>query len=142
MASYVEDFRPSAGVRTPRAALPSDAPRLRLDGDWRLRWSPRIEDADDFADPELDDSGWDTVAVPSSLPMQGYGKPWYTNVVYPFPIDPPFVPTENPTADHRLTFDLPAGWDGKPVVLRFEGVESCAKVWLKASSSVFTPAAG
>jgi beta-galactosidase len=130
MASYVEDFRPSAGVRTPRAALHSDAPQLRLDGQWRLRWSPRIEDADHFADPELDDSGWDTVAVPSSLPMQGYGKPWYTNTVYPFPIDPPFVPTENPTADHRLAFELPAGWDGKPVVLRFEGVESCAKVWL------------
>ena len=130
MSAYVEDFPPSAGVRAPRAALHSDAPQLRLDGQWRLRWSPRIEDADDFADPDLDDSAWDTVVVPSSLPLQGYGSPWYTNTVYPFPIDPPFVPTDNPTADHRLRFDRPAGWGDGRSLLRFEGVESCAKVWL------------
>jgi beta-galactosidase len=101
--SYVEDFRPSEGVSTPRAALRSDAPQLRLDGWWRLRWSARIADADDFHDPDLDDSGWDAVAVPSSLPLHGFGSPWYTNTAYPFPIDPPFVPPDNPTADHGST---------------------------------------
>ncbi len=135
MASYIEDFRPSQGTLAPRAALTGDAPRLRLDGTWRLRRTPRIADAGDFHDPELDDSGWDQVAVPSSLPLQGHGSPWYTNTVYPFPIDPPYVPTENPTADHRTRFDLPADWAGSGSAgdrtwLRFEGVESCARVWL------------
>ncbi|MEO7746086.1 MAG: glycoside hydrolase family 2 TIM barrel-domain containing protein [Actinomycetota bacterium] len=130
MTSYVEDFAPSHGVIAPRAALRTDAPQLRLDGSWRLRWSARSADADDFHDPDLDDSAWDTVAVPSSLPMQGFGTPWYTNTVYPFPIDPPFVPTQNPTADHRTRFDLPDDWTGGRTLLRFEGVESCAKVWL------------
>ncbi|HKG50758.1 MAG TPA: glycoside hydrolase family 2 TIM barrel-domain containing protein, partial [Actinomycetales bacterium] len=133
MASYLEDFRPSVGTAAPRAALDSDAPQLRLDGDWRLRWSARPGDADDFHDPDLDDSGWDVVPVPSSLPLRGYGRPWYTNVVYPFPVDPPHVPTENPTADHRTAFDLPDGWLGTRTLLRFEGVESCARVWLNGT---------
>ncbi len=137
VVTYVEDVVPSAGVIAPRAALHTDAPQLRLDGEWRLRWRPRIADAADFHDPDLDDSAWDTVPVPSSLPMQGHGSPWYTNVVYPFPVDPPFVPTQNPTADHRTRFDLPAGWDGERTLLRFEGVESCARVWLNGAEVGF-----
>jgi beta-galactosidase len=133
MPSYLEDFRPSVGTVAPRAALHTDAPSLKLDGTWRLRWSPRVADADDFADPDLDDAGWDQVPVPSSLPLHGYGRPWYTNVVYPFPVDPPHVPTENPTADHRTTFELPAGWLGTRTLLRFEGVESHARVWLNGT---------
>ncbi|MEK8173528.1 sugar-binding domain-containing protein [Streptomyces sp. M19] len=46
-------------------------------------------------------------------------------------MDPPRTPAENPTGDHRHVFDLPADWpDGGEAVLRFEGVESCARVWL------------
>ena len=54
--------------------------------------------------------------------------PLYTNTAYPIPLDPPRVPTENPTGDYRLVFDVPA--DFGPAVLRFQGVDSCAKVWL------------
>ena len=64
-----------------------------------------------FADPGFDDSGWATLPVPSHWQPNGYGAPAYTNVLYLFLVDPPHVPTENPTGDHRLRFRLPADWD-------------------------------
>ncbi|MDA6125932.1 beta-D-galactosidase subunit alpha, partial [Escherichia coli] len=50
----------------------------------------------------------------------------------PFPVEPPFVPDENPTADHRRTFEHP-GWDVERVLLRFDGVESVHQVWLNGT---------
>jgi beta-galactosidase len=106
---------------------------MSLNGEWRFRLSPTAsaEDAS-FAQPGFDASGWGTVAVPGHWVLQGAGgAPAYTNVAYPFPVDPPLVPTGNPTGDHLLTFDLPAGWpEGGDCVLRFDGVESAARVWL------------
>ena len=58
-----------------------------------------------------------------------YGRPIYTNVRYPFPIDPPHVPDENPTGDHRRDFELP-DWSYERLLLRFDGVESIYRVWL------------
>ena len=105
-ADYFESHQPVRIVGRPRAHLHSDAPALSLDGDWRFRLSPTVAAATDFADPGLDDTAWDVLPVPSSWPMHGYGKPAYTNVRYPFPVDPPQVPTENLTGDHRRTFEL------------------------------------
>ena len=127
---YVESYEPGTGRRAPRAWLRSDAPVLPLNGEWRFRLSATATVSEDFARPEYDDAGWDTLPVPSSWPMHGYGSPAYTNVVYPFPVDPPHVPTENPTGDHRRAFEVPAGWAGGRAVLRFDGVDSCARVWL------------
>jgi len=58
--------------------------------------------------------------------------PLYTNTAYPIPLDPPYVSDENPTGDYRLVFDAPSGFGGTggAAVLRFQGVDSCAKVWL------------
>nr|WP_257210880.1 sugar-binding domain-containing protein [Actinomyces ruminis] len=62
---------------------------------------------------------------------------WYTNVQYPIPVDPPYVPDENPTADHVRTFTLPADWSledsGALQVLRLDGVESFASVWVNGT---------
>ena len=135
--TYYDDFVPHQGLRAPRAFLHTDAPRLSLDGDWRFRLSPIADVPADFTDPAFDDSGWDTLAVPAHWPLHGHGNPWYTNVVYPFPVDPPHPPEENPTGDYRVAFDLPADWAGRSVVLRFDGVESCAKVWLNGAELGF-----
>jgi beta-galactosidase len=135
--TYYDDFVPHQGLREPRAYLRTDAPRLSLDGDWRFRLSPVADLPTDFADPAFDDSGWDSIAVPCHWPLRGYGNPWYTNVVYPFPVDPPHPPEENPTGDHRVAFDVPDDWAGRRVVLRFDGVESCAKVWLNGTELGF-----
>jgi beta-galactosidase len=90
--------------------------------------------AEDFAAENFDDSGWDSIPVPSHWVLQGdgtYGRPIYTNVQFPFPIDPPYVPDENPTGDYRRHFDVPADWsDAERVVLRFDGVESVFKLWV------------
>ncbi|TDV52152.1 glycoside hydrolase family 2 TIM barrel-domain containing protein [Actinophytocola oryzae] len=135
--SYYDDFAPHEGIRAPRALLHTSAPRLSLDGDWRFRLSPVADVPADFVDPEFDDSAWGTLAVPAHWPRHGHGTPWYTNVVYPFPVDPPHPPEENPTGDYRIGFDLPAEFTGRHVVLRFEGVESCARVWLNGTELGF-----
>ncbi|HEY1573028.1 MAG TPA: glycoside hydrolase family 2 TIM barrel-domain containing protein [Pseudonocardiaceae bacterium] len=126
---YLEDPVPS-GILPPRAPAASDAPRLSLDGAWRFRHHETAADASaDFADPDLEDGEWATLPVPAHWQLHGYGSPAYTNVYYPFPIDPPHVPDENPTGEYRRTFDLPADWPAGGAVLRFEGVDSCYRVW-------------
>ncbi|HSK36614.1 MAG TPA: glycoside hydrolase family 2 TIM barrel-domain containing protein, partial [Actinomycetota bacterium] len=107
----------------------SDAGSLDLSGSWRFRLSPRATDDHGFADPGFDDSGWARLPVPSHWQLHGYGAPAYTNVRYPFPVDPPHVPTENPTGDYRVGFRLPEGWDAERTVLRFEGADSFLQVW-------------
>jgi beta-galactosidase len=119
-----------AGALPPRAWSRTDAPFLELSGEWRFRLSPRADADDGFAGPAFDDSGWDRLPVPSHWQLHGYGAPAYTNVVYPFPVDPPHVPTGNPTGDYRVRFRLPPGWPAERTVLRFEGVDSCCRVWV------------
>ncbi|MEV0716813.1 glycoside hydrolase family 2 TIM barrel-domain containing protein [Asanoa sp. NPDC050611] len=120
------------GTVAPRAALHTYAPSIDLSGAWRFRLSPTA-DAGDFAGADFDDSGWDVLPVPSSWPMHGYGQPAYTNITYTFPLDPPHVPTENPTGDHRRVVDVPADWAGQRVLLRFEGVDSLGRVWVNGA---------
>ncbi len=128
---YFEDFSPGYGTAPPRAALRSDAARLDLSGEWAFRFSAaQIPEPDGFELPGFDDAGWDRLRVPSHWQLQGYGRPAYLNIAYPIPVDPPFVPDENPTGDYRCTFELPAWWLDTAAVLRFEGVDSCARVWL------------
>ncbi|UYN85068.1 MAG: DUF4981 domain-containing protein [Microcella sp.] len=136
---------PSVGTRRPRADAPSDAPRLSLNGDWRFRLSPTTAGTgEEFLADDVDDAQWDAIAVPSHwvleeiTPLAGGPArslrgdaegPLYTNTALPIPLDPPRVPHENPTGDYRLAFDVPEGF-GTHAVLRFRGVDSCAKAWL------------
>ncbi|MBC9712992.1 DUF4981 domain-containing protein [Streptomyces sp. TRM66268-LWL] len=133
--AYLVDVSPGTGTLPPRAWPPaSDAARLSLDGTWRFRLTPHAGADTDFAADGYDATAWGELRVPGHWVLQGHGAPAYTNVVYPFPLDPPFVPTENPTGDHLHTFDLPQDWPaGGDTVLRFDGVESCARVWLNGT---------
>ncbi|MFF1271972.1 glycoside hydrolase family 2 TIM barrel-domain containing protein [Streptomyces marokkonensis] len=133
---YVEDVSPGRGTLPPRAwYASSDAASLSLNGTWRLRVSQAADAEDDaFAAPGYDAGDWPEVTVPGHWVLQGHGAPVYTNHLYPFPVDPPHVPDENPTGDHLRVFDLPDGWPaGGDAVLRFDGVESCARVWLNGT---------
>ncbi|MFF1700995.1 glycoside hydrolase family 2 TIM barrel-domain containing protein [Streptomyces sp. NPDC058252] len=136
---YVEDVSPGSGALPPRVWYArSDAMSLSLNGSWRLRVSATADAEDDsFAEEGYDAGDWPEVTVPGHWVLQGggsFGSPVYTNHLYPFPVDPPRVPTENPTGDHLRFFDLPSDWpsDGG-AVLRFDGVESCARVWLNGT---------
>ncbi|WP_210583673.1 glycoside hydrolase family 2 TIM barrel-domain containing protein [Streptomyces sp. GESEQ-35] len=138
LSAYVEDTAPGRGALRPaRSWLHSDAPSLSLNGPWRFRLSPTASVAEDFATEGFDDQGWDSIPVPSHWVLEGdgaHGRPIYTNIQFPFPIDPPHVPDENPTGDYRRHFDLPSGWsDADRVVLRFDGVESLFKVWVNGA---------
>ncbi|MGW1807577.1 glycoside hydrolase family 2 TIM barrel-domain containing protein [Streptomyces sp. NPDC002078] len=138
VADYVEDVSPGSGTLPPRAwYASSDAKSLTLNGSWRFRLSPTADAEDDsFAEEGYDAGDWAEIQVPGHWVLQGHGAPIYTNHLYPFPVDPPRVPTENPTGDHLRVFDLPQNWpdlsDGG-AVLRFDGVESCARVWLNGT---------
>ena len=132
--SEITSFAPGSGRRVPpRARIASDAPEIGLGGTWRFHFSARPDLAPEGAPAvDFDDSGWDGIEVPSHWVLQGrdeWGKPAYTNINYPFPVDPPFVPDENPTGDYRTTFDLPEDF-GDRIFLRFDGVESLAIVSL------------
>ncbi|WP_030338625.1 glycoside hydrolase family 2 TIM barrel-domain containing protein [Streptomyces sp. NRRL S-1022] len=134
--AYVEDVSPGSGALPPRAwYASSDAQSLSLNGSWRFRLSDTADAEDDsFAAQGYDAGDWAQITVPGHWVLQGHGSPVYTNHLYPFPVDPPRVPTENPTGDHLRVFGLPADWpaDGG-AVLRFDGVESCARIWLNGT---------
>jgi beta-galactosidase len=144
--AYVEDRSPGRGRRAPRAYATSDARRLDLGGPWRFRLAPTASGSGSgFQEQNFDDSGWDRLRVPSHWVLEPVTPPGadgprsllgspdgpiYTNTAFPIPLDPPHVPAENPTGDHRLVFDVPDDWRLPGSVLRFLGVDSCAKVWL------------
>ncbi len=121
---------PGVGTLPARARFTSSLGQQSLNGDWRFRLSESLAAAPAGIEAEdYDDGDWATIAVPSSWPMHGHGVPAYTNVQYPFPLDPPFPPDENPIGDHRLSFDA-ADFLTDGAVLRFDGIDNTADVWL------------
>jgi beta-galactosidase/beta-glucuronidase len=104
---------------------------LGLDGRWKFRYDPAPAAAPhDFFETGFDDSVWAEITVPSCWQMMGYGHPHYTNVQYPFPADPPRVPSENPTGSYRTGFFVPEEWTRRRAVLRFDGVDSFFRAWV------------
>ena len=108
--------------RLPMHSVPH-TDRLVLDGRWRFQLLPRPD-----AGPA---PGWREIDVPGCWTMQGTGDlPHYTNVVMPFAGAPPHVPQVNPTGLYERTFEPPAGWSGRRVVLHVGAVESVLIVGL------------
>ncbi len=115
-----------------------------LNGDWKFHYVGHPKDRPtDFFKPEFDVSEWKEIPVPSNWQLHGYGRPLYTNIEYPFAVDPPRVMGEppahytsypeenrNPIGSYRRDFEVPAEWDGRPVYLTFQGVDSAMYVWV------------
>ena len=102
-----------------------------LSGDWRFGYYPYPEAVPaDFINPDFDDSSMDTIPVPSCWQCHGYDYHQYTNVNYPIPFDPPYVPKENASGAYRTTFTLSAEATKQRNFLYFEGVDSCFYVWV------------
>ncbi len=132
--AYVEDRSPGSGRLRPRAWFASDLPHIDLNGRWCFRLAAGLSlVSTGFERPEFDDSGWAELDVPSCWQLAGYGAPAYTNVTYPFPVDPPRVPDANPTGEYRRAFTVPDGFPLARAVLRFDGVDSCFAVWLNGA---------
>ncbi len=101
-----------------------------LNGDWRFAFYSRDIDV-----PEVI-GAWDTIPVPSCWQLQGYENPNYSNINYPYPCDPPYVPDDNPCGIYEREFTLAETW-GK-VYFVFEGVSSCAYLYVNGNYVGFT----
>nr|ADF55556.1 beta-geo [PiggyBac insertional mutagenesis vector Slingshot-PB] len=118
-------WRNSEEARTDR---PSQQLRS-LNGEWRFAWFPAPEAVpESWLECDLPEA--DTVVVPSNWQMHGYDAPIYTNVTYPITVNPPFVPTENPTGCYSLTFNVDESWlqEGQTRII-FDGVNSAFHLW-------------
>lgn len=132
MNSHVT-VHPPSGVVPARFRPPSgssDARTMSLDGPWRFRLSPTAKTGLERSDPGTGD-GWNEIQVPGHWQLAEapdawpYGTPAYSNKLFPFPIDPPHVPDDNPTGEYRRLVTLPADWPATGrTYLRFEGVDS------------------
>ena len=105
-----------------------------LNGEWKFRYYSSIyEVTDAFYAEEYDTSGFDHIAVPEMWQMAGYDSHQYTNVRYPFPFDPPYVPQDNPCGVYVHTFSYEKDEKAPKAFLNFEGVDSCFYVWVNGS---------
>ena len=101
-----------------------------LDGDWKFLYLKK-DTVDPLWSPSLDDSGWDTLRVPSMWQYHGYGTVLYPNVEYPFPYDPPYIHAENPIGIYRRTF-VPSKKAGR-AILRMLGADNAYFVYINGT---------
>lgn len=103
-----------------------------LNGKWDFYFADNPEQRPtDFYYEGFDTRGWDTIEVPSNWEIEGYGTPFYTNVIYMFPPNPPYIPHEmNNVGSYQREFEIPQDWDEKDIYLHFEGVSGAMYVWV------------
>jgi len=103
-----------------------------LNGNWKFAWAPVPEQApEDFYKDDYNVNSWKEIPVPSNWELQGYGTAIYTNVVYPYPVNPPYVPKDdNPVGCYRTEFSVPKAWNDMQITLHFGGVSSAMYVWV------------
>ncbi|WP_413112942.1 beta-galactosidase [Thaumasiovibrio sp. DFM-14] len=122
---------PLSSFRHPDHALDDRYMQRRpLNGQWTFKLFDSPEQVDGtFIQPAFNDTHWDNITVPSNWQCQGYDKPIYANVKYPFEVTPPFVPAENPTGCYRTTFSLTDLELINVQRLIFDGVNSAFHLW-------------
>ncbi|UUZ89604.1 hypothetical protein LJK87_26295 [Paenibacillus sp. P25] len=102
-----------------------------LNGSWKFQYHASVKTVEEgFYAKQADVSGWDDLIVPSCWQTNGYDQLHYTNLNYPIPCDPPYVPDDNPAGLYVREFNLNDGWDGKDKYLVFEGVNACFYLWV------------
>lgn len=106
-----------------------------LSGIWRFRYWDSIHDLtpDVFHESDRSTEVWDQIPVPGVWQNFGYDTHQYTNVKYPFPLDPPYVPVDNPCGVYVLDFDYHRDPLAPRAYLNFEGVDSCFYLWLNGA---------
>lgn len=102
-----------------------------LNGIWKFLFLDAPEySPDGFYRPDFDTASMDNITVPGNWQLQGYGRMHYSDLWYNFPINPPYVPTENPTGIYKRTFFVDESFRDKRIILRFCGVDSAFHLWV------------
>ncbi|MGG7079087.1 beta-galactosidase subunit alpha [Clostridium sardiniense] len=102
-----------------------------LNGTWKFLFLDAPEYSPvGFSNENFNIENWDDIIVPGNWQLQGYGKMHYSDLWYNFPINPPYVPTENPTGIYKRSFYIDESWNDKRVILRFNGVDSAFNIWI------------
>jgi beta-galactosidase len=128
----------------PSPALAVDGDRSRspwyrsMNGLWKFNCAPSPASRPvDFYRQDFNDTPWHTIPVPSNYQLRGCDIPIYTNVAYPFPIDPagpPVVPKEkNSVGSYRKVFSIPDDWTGRQIFVHFDGVDSAFYLWVNGA---------
>lgn len=105
-----------------------------LNGTWKFQYFNSIYDIkDSFFEKNYDTENFDEIQVPSVWQMAGYDTHQYTNIRYPFPFDPPYVPQDIPCGTYVHTFEYSRDEKAPKSFLNFEGVDSCFYVWINGS---------
>ena len=105
-----------------------------LNGEWKFQYYNSIYDVtESFYEKGYDVSGFDQVTVPSVWQMDGYDTHQYTNIRYPFPFDPPYVPQDIPCGAYVHNFEYHREEKASKAFLNFEGVDSCFYVWVNGA---------
>jgi len=103
-----------------------------LNGEWDFKFFKRDIDVPDKIE------NWDKIPVPSCWQMHGFEKPNYTNVNYAIPVDPPYVPDDNPCGVYRTYFDIDDAWSDRETYIVFEGVCSCMYLYINGEYVGYT----
>lgn len=105
-----------------------------LNGTWKFQYFNSIYDVQEpFFEKDDDTENFDEIQVPSVWQMAGYDTHQYTNIRYPFPFDPPYVPQDIPCGTYAHTFVYHKDENAPKAFLNFEGVDSCFYVWINGS---------
>lgn len=102
-----------------------------LNGVWKFMFLDAPEySPEGFFNSDFDVTKMDDITVPGNWQLQGYGKMHYSDLWYNFPINPPYVPTENPTGIYKRTFFVEESYRDKKIIIRFCGVDSAYHLWI------------
>lgn len=110
---------------------------ISLNGKWKFKFANTPEErSKDFFTRGYDVNEWDDIDVPSNWEMKGYGVPVYTNIQYPFPVNPPYIPhNDNPVGSYKRTFNVPESWKGRRIYLHFDGSTAGMYVWVNGKKA-------
>jgi beta-galactosidase len=114
-----------------------------LNGVWKFAYVNKPADRPkDFYKESFNSTAWKNIDVPSNWELKGFGIPIYTNVIYPFPANPPYIPHDNnPVGSYITSFNVDKNWIDKDVFLNFGSITGMAYVWVNSQEVGFTKAA-
>ncbi len=125
---FQDPYSLHVGCMDARASYIPENSKTCLNGDWKFRFFESVEELSESLDVTGIDVGDTTIPVPGMWELNGYGKPQYTNVRYPIPYDPPYVPRKNPCGLYETSFNI--NKEDKAYYVNFDGVDSCYYLWL------------